>query len=106
MIVEYWETVFQCRLPHVPDTPFNTRYNKSCDSNLQLEPQKIELENQLQFVHQATYGFCQALINMHADLCGPSHIGICEQMWRSRGAPFLNYIKKVNFTGMLLYFDG
>ncbi|XP_065200701.1 metabotropic glutamate receptor 3-like [Planococcus citri] len=95
---EYWESRFECRLPFVPVTPFNVNFKKSCHSNLYLEVNSVEIENQLQFVHQATCGFCHALISMHADLCGKNVKGVCDKMWKSRGSLFLEYIKKVNFT--------
>lgn len=81
----------------VPDTPFNVNFKKRCDAESHLG--LVEIENQLQFVHQATYGFCQALINMHADICGKNFKGVCDMMWKSRGSLFLEYIRKVNFTG-------
>lgn len=98
---EFWETRFECRLPFVPDTPFNVHFNKPCDPNLSLGLHNVEIENQLQFVHQATCGFCQALINMHADFCGKDFKGVCDKMWKNRGPRFLEYIRRVNFTGNL-----
>lgn len=98
-LTEYWETNFECRLPYVPTTPFNLEFKKACNSSLKLDPYTVEIENQLQFVHQATNGFCKALVNMHHDLCGKNFKGVCDKMWKSRGPLFLEYIKYVNFTG-------
>ena len=102
IFAEYWETVFQCRLPKVPATPFNTDFRGECDGNARLDPRNVELENQLQFVHQATGSFSNALINMHADLCGRNTSGICERMLQKRGSVLLKYIKQVNFIGKCL----
>lgn len=99
---EYWEVKFKCRLPYVPKTPFNKDFTERCNSSLHIDPDSVEIEKQLQFVHQATLGFCKALFNMHSQLCGENTTGLCDKMWKNKKS-FLHYVKNVTFRGRQYY---
>lgn len=113
---EYWEDVFDCRLPknqpvinkknnyinnNINATNNNYNYNKRniCSSKLRLTPANgYEQESKVQFVVDAVYAFALALNNLQKDLCKGK--GLCQAMIDyDKGIFYKNYLLNVSFTG-------
>lgn len=95
---EYWEHWFSCKFADSLNTPWNIDYEKECTGYEQYE-EKIDFEDQLQFVSDAVLAFAYGLKDMHADVCG-GRPGLCDEMNPVDGNTLLHYLRRVKFTGI------
>ncbi|XP_033001989.1 metabotropic glutamate receptor 5 isoform X2 [Lacerta agilis] len=93
---EFWQHRFQCRLKGSPQE--NTKFNKTCSSNLTLEKQHVQ-DSKMGFVINAIYSMAYGLHNMQMALC-PGYAGLCDAMKPIDGRKLLDSLMKANFTGV------
>nr|XP_028581859.1 metabotropic glutamate receptor 5 isoform X2 [Podarcis muralis] len=93
---EFWQHRFQCRLKGSPQE--NTKFNKTCSSNLTLETQHVQ-DSKMGFVINAIYSMAYGLHNMQMALC-PGYAGLCDAMKPIDGRKLLDSLMKANFTGV------
>ncbi|XP_044297960.1 metabotropic glutamate receptor 5 isoform X3 [Varanus komodoensis] len=93
---EFWQHRFQCRLKGSPQE--NTKFNKTCSSNLTLETQHVQ-DSKMGFVINAIYSMAYGLHNLQMALC-PGYAGLCDAMKPIDGRKLLDSLMKANFTGV------
>ncbi|CAL4156056.1 unnamed protein product, partial [Meganyctiphanes norvegica] len=96
--VEYWEDQFNCRHPGSGRTPYNGDL-PPCTGEERLTAENTEFEAQLQFVSDAVMAFAYAFRNLHQEFCHGLP-GLCKAMDPIDGKILLDYLQKVNFTGL------
>ncbi|XP_043928141.1 metabotropic glutamate receptor 5 isoform X2 [Protopterus annectens] len=102
--IEFWQHRFQCRLKgHQQENP---NFNKTCLSRLSLREQYTQ-DTKMGFVINAIYAMAHGLHTMQQALC-PGFRGLCDAMKPIDGQMLLDFLMKVNFTGVTgnhVYFD-
>ncbi|XP_053202702.1 metabotropic glutamate receptor 6-like [Panonychus citri] len=98
--IEFWEHYFRCKWNNSQITPFNQEYDSFCTGEERMSYSNgYQSERQLQFVSDAVLVFGYALREMHQERCGGKS-GICGEMNINDGDVLLEYLKKVQFTGL------
>nr|AYV89288.1 metabotropic glutamate receptor 8-like isoform X1 [Tetranychus evansi] len=98
--IEFWEHYFACKWNNSQITPFNQDYEKFCTGEERMSYSNgYQSERQLQFVSDAVLVFGYALREMHKERCG-GQPGICDNMNVNDGDVLLEYLRKVQFTGL------
>ncbi|XP_072120456.1 metabotropic glutamate receptor 5b [Mobula birostris] len=93
---EFWQHRFQCRLKNLQQE--NSEYNRTCDGTESLQEQYVQ-DTKMGFVINAIYSMAHALHNMQQSLC-PGVNGLCEAMKPVDGRILLEFLMKINFTGV------
>ncbi|XP_069746984.1 metabotropic glutamate receptor 5b isoform X5 [Narcine bancroftii] len=94
--IEFWQHRFQCRLKNQQQE--NSHYNRTCDGSETLHEQYVQ-DTKMGFVINAIYSMAHALHNMQQSLC-PGVNGLCEAMKPVDGRILLEFLMKINFTGV------
>nr|XP_002731157.1 PREDICTED: metabotropic glutamate receptor 3-like [Saccoglossus kowalevskii] len=98
---EYWEDIFQCRLPGNLESKFNAGM-PLCNANFTLQEhgRYEQTSPKMQFVADAVLAFAHAFNDIQRKFCGEDYYGMCPLMKQMTGAQILENLKKVSFTGI------
>ncbi len=58
----------------------------------------------LHFVYDSVLSFAHALTRMQEELCGPRHVGLCEEFTPDNilGSRVIGHLQNVSFTGKVV----